>query len=436
MREELNRLSVVEAVAGLRAGHFTSEQLTRDCLACVERLEDKVQAWAWLDPAQTLEKARQADRHQRAGQHLGVLHGLPIGIKDIFDTRGIPTRMGSVIFSDHVPTTTADAVMHLEKAGAFVFGKTVTAELAYFSPGKTRNPWNPAHTPGGSSMGSAAAVAAHMVPAAIGTQTNGSVIRPAAFCGVVGFKPSAGLISCMGALEFSRTLDQVGVFARSVEDAAVIAGGLLDSGFVLKPLFQPPRLAAVRTPVWARAEPAQQQQFQRDIEILRQSGVGVEEVELPILFLRAHDVHRTIMAHEGARSFADLQKMHRAQLSNELNQLIDEGKTISESSYHAALESRTRLAGALNDFLRDYDALVTPPARGEAPATLTNTGDPVFCTLWTLCGAPAITIPSGLGPQGLPLGLQIVGALHEDAGLLTVAQWCAEKIRFTHGIPA
>ena len=426
---------MTEAVVGLRAGRFTCEQLTRDCLACIERLEDKVQAWAWLDPAQALEKARQADRHQRAGQHLGALHGLPIGIKDVFDTRGIFTRLGSTVFTDRVPDKSAQAVAQLEKAGAFVLGKTVTAELAYYSPGKTRNPWNPAHTPGGSSMGSAAAVAAYMVPAAIGTQTNGSVIRPAAFCGVVGFKPSAGLISCTGILEFSRTLDQVGVFARSVEDAALVAGGLLDTGFDLKPLFQPPRLAAVRTSVWARAESAQQQQFQRDIEILRQSGAGVEEVELPVLFLRAHDVHRTIMMYEGARALAALQTEHRGQLSNELNGLIDEGNTIPEPSYHAALESRARLAGALSDFLRDYDAIVTPPARGEAPATLANTGDPVFCTLWTMCGAPAITVPSGLGPQGLPLGLQIVGALHEDARLLTVAQWCAGKIRFTHGIP-
>lgn len=350
-----------------------------------------------------------------------------------------------------MPSMSARVMRRLDEVGAVMLGKTVTAELAYYAPGKTRNPWNLAYTPGGSSSGSAAAVAARFVPAALGTQTNGSVIRPAAFCGVIGYKPSAGLISRAGVLKFSHTLDQVGVFARNVPDVAVVASALMGyaqddpdslSDFAQVPreldprlLFQPPRLAAVRTPAWTLADTDQQENFTQSIAVLRRAGASIETVTLPDTFVQAHDIHRTIMHYEGARAFAHLQAQHRELLSAEINHLIDDGLQIPESAYHAALESHTRLRGELGEFMHRYDALLTPPARGEAPATLTHTGDPVFCTIWTLCGAPAITLPSGLGAHGLPLGLQLVGGYLQDARLLQVAQWCNVQLGFRHQPP-
>ena len=450
MQDALHHLGVKEILDGLREGRFTSEELVRQCLARIAKLDPKIEAWIWLDSGQALENARTRDRQLQAGKP-GGLAGVPLGIKDIIDIRGVPTRMGSPIFDDYIPSISARAVRRLEEAGAVMLGKTVTAELAYLAPGKTRNPWNPAHTPGGSSSGSAAAVAARFVPAALGTQTNGSVIRPAAYCGIVGYKPSAGLISRSGILKFSQTLDQVGVFARGVADAAVVASAVIGhtpddpdslSDFALvpqdldpKPMFQPPRLAALRSPVWQLAESDQQENFSQSVATLRRAGALVEPVVLPDAFARAHDVHRTIMQYEGARSFAALQAQHRDRLSAEINRLIDEGKTISESIYHAALETRTRLQGELTEILRRYDVFLTPPAPGEAPATLETTGDPAFCTIWTLCGAPALTIPAGLGKHGMPLGLQLVGEHLQDARLLQVAQWCAEQIGFRHSPP-
>ncbi len=450
MPEALHQLGVKEILHGLREGRFTSEELVRQCLAHIARRDSKIEAWAWLDPDQALERARAADRHRRAGK-TGALPGVPIGIKDIIDVSGVPTRMGSPVFEDYLPALSARVVRRLEEAGAVMLGKTVTAELAYMAPGKTRNPWNPAHTPGGSSSGSAAAVAARFVPAALGTQTNGSVIRPAAYCGVVGYKPSAGLASRAGILKFSQTLDQVGVFARSVADAAVVAGALIGhapddsdglSDFAQvppdldpKPLFQPPRLATVRSPAGHLADNDQQENFNQNIATLRRAGAAVEPVVLSEDFTRAHDVHRTIMQYEGARSFAALQAQQRDRLGADINRLIDEGGTISEAAYHAALESRTQLQGELTALLRRYDVLLTPPARGEAPATLASTGDPAFCTIWTLCGAPALSIPAGLGSHGMPLGLQLVGEYLQDERLLRVAQWCAEQIDFRHSPP-
>ncbi|MHB8536003.1 MAG: amidase [Sulfuricaulis sp.] len=450
MPDALYLLGVKEIIRGLREGRFSGEELARQCLAHIARRNPEIEAWAWLDPDAALEKARAADRRLRAG-HPAALAGVPLGIKDIIDIRGVPTRMGSPVFEDYLPATSAHAVRRLEEAGALMLGKTVTAELAYMTPGKTRNPWNPAHTPGGSSSGSAAAVAARFVPAALGTQTNGSVIRPAAFCGVVGYKPSAGLVSRSGILKFSQTLDQVGVFARGVADAAIVASVLIGhsqddpdslSDFALvprdldpKPLFQPPRLATVRAPAGHLVDNDQQENFNQNIARLRRAGAAVEPVVLSEDFARAHDVHRTIMQYEGARSFAALQAQQRDRLGADINRLIDEGGTISEAAYHAALESRTRLQGELTALLRRYDVLLTPPARGEAPATLASTGDPAFCTIWTLCGAPALSLPAGLGSHGLPLGLQLVGEYLQDERLLRVAQWCAEQIDFRHRPP-
>jgi Asp-tRNA(Asn)/Glu-tRNA(Gln) amidotransferase A subunit family amidase len=356
--------------------------------------------------------------------------------------------MGSPIFDGYVPGRSAALVRRIEAAGAFALGKTVITEFAYFHPGKTRNPWNPAHTPGGSSSGSAAAVAMGFLPGAVGTQTNGSMIRPAAFCGVVGYKPTAGLIPLDGVHPFSPSLDQVGVFGRSVPDAGLLAAVLAGEGRdepaggagrcgptgAVTPLARPPRLAAVRTPVWHLAEPQARTHFLATTAHLRAAGAEIVEQELPAAFEEAHAVHRVIMYGEGSRGFAELQRRERERLSPSLNALVDAGRSISDAELARALERKAQLARELEAFLADVDAIVTPPALGEAPADLTQTGDPAFCTIWSLCGVPAVTIPAGRGSAGLPLGLQIVGPQLQDDHVLAVAHWCDERIGWSRRI--
>jgi Asp-tRNA(Asn)/Glu-tRNA(Gln) amidotransferase A subunit family amidase len=425
-----------EAGKALRDGSLSSEDLTRALLERIAAREDRVQAFQWIDPEHALALARARDERLRQGGPAGVLHGAPVGVKDIIDTQGILTRMGSPIFESNLPSSSAAVVERLEQAGAFVMGKTVTTEFAYYAPGKTRNPWNPAHTPGGSSSGSAAAVAVGFVPAAVGTQTNGSVIRPAAFCGVVGYKPTAGTIPASGVRPFSVSLDQVGVFGRSVPDVALLAA-VLSSGDGsgnggipgdVAAAARPPRLIAVRSPVWDLASAPMQEHFRATVERLRVAGADVLEHELPESFADAHAVHRTIMYGEGAREFESLQRTNRKQLSAVLNQLIDEGLRITDSALIESLGHRRRLKRELGEFLRGYDGIVTPPAPDEAPADLSQTGNPTFCTIWTLCETPAVTIPTGFGPRGLPLGLQIVGPAFADGNLLGVAAWCDERV--------
>lgn len=430
--KNLHTLNLCELTQAIRSGDIACADYTRACLTRISHLEPQVQAWAWIDPERAMACAEQADAQYLSGKPLGPLLGIPVGIKDIFNTAGIPTAMGSPVFAGNIPGESAEAVSRLERAGAFVMGKTVTAEFAFLTPGKTRNPWNPAHTPGGSSSGSAAAVstAADFVPAAIGTQTNGSVIRPAAFCGVVGFKPSQGLISNRGVWPFSPSLDQVGTFTRSVADAALLAAQLVenphDLAAAIAPLNAAPRLAAVRSPVWHLATAAQQRKYADNIAALSKAGALIEEIELPAAFGEAHRVVRTIMLFEAAhgQGFSELRSKHRAALSPLLNDFLDQGEQVSEAAYHEALALQRSLKEELNNFMQRFDAIITPPATGEAPRDLSSTGDASFCTIWSLTGAPAITIPAGLGPQGLPLGLQIVGAHLDDNRLLAVAQWC------------
>jgi Asp-tRNA(Asn)/Glu-tRNA(Gln) amidotransferase A subunit family amidase len=438
-----HRLGLGEAAGQMRSGALSAEDYARALLERARRLEPSLRAFAWLNAEAVLEKARHADRARQAGKSLGFLHGVPAGVKDVIDTQGIPTRHGSVLHEGNVPARSATVVSRFEHEGAYVFGKTVTAEFAYFHPGPTRNPWNPAHTPGGSSMGSAAAVAAGLVPAAIGTQTNGSVIRPAAFCGCVGYKPSQGLISRTGVHPFAQTLDQPGVFTRSVEDAGLFASALIGHDPAdplsrpsapvqeirrVRALYQTPRLGVVRSPAWRLAEPAAQRHFDECVSRLDAAGAFVEAAELGRDFEAAHEAHRTLMYFGGAHTFADLQARHRAQLSEALNRLIDEGRAIDEHRVREARETRTRLIGEFARLAGRFDALVTPATRGEAPATLDSTGDPVFCTIWTLLGVPALTIPAGQGPHGLPLGLQCVSGFLDDARLLSVAQWCERAL--------
>ncbi|MBM4314332.1 MAG: amidase [Deltaproteobacteria bacterium] len=434
MDKPMHTLNLVETVKGIEGRRFTSEQYTRALLARIASLDETILAWARLKPEAAIEAARRSDLRLHSGGAPGPLQGVPLGIKDIFATAGIPTEMGSPAFAGYIPELSARVVERLEAQGAFVMGKTVTTECAFLHPGKTRNPWNPVHTPGGSSSGSAAAVAAGFVPAALGTQTNGSVIRPAAYCGVVGFKPTQGLVPIEGALTFSHTLDQPGLFTRCVEDAAWLVAAL--SGGEAKPsptLLEPsvpPRLAAVKTPVWDQAGDDAKRNFRENIQMLRKEGSVIEEVELPEAFGHAHRAIRTLMSVESAFNLEDLFTNKAPQLSATLRDFMAEGQEVKAPLYLQALRLRSLLQEELERFLDKYDALITPPTTGEAPATLEQTGNPAFCSIWSLCGVPAITIPAGFGPRGMPLGLQMVGRRGGDEPLLSAARWCEGRFSF------
>jgi len=434
---DLHALGLLDALLALREGRITVMDLIEACSRRIAALEPEIRAFEWFEPSRAM-----AEAEERAGGILGdlPLFGIPVGVKDIINTRGIPTRYGTPIFASHVPTTSAAAVRRLEALGGIVMGKTVTTEFAFRHPGKTRNPWNTAHTPGGSSSGSAAAVAAGFVPVAIGTQTLGSVIRPAAFCGVVGYKPTFGAISRTGVHPFSATLDTVGVFARSVDDAAWFAACLMgpDSrdeatlvrgaqhtlAVPLEPIAQPPRLAVVKTAKWPLASEIQQANFNEAVATLKDAGAPVREVPLPRAFEDAWDVVMTIMATDAVKSFALVESRHRVRLSPALTELLDRGHRVTPEQYAKARSKREEYKRWLDGLFDGADAILTVPAPGEAPEGQANTGNASFNSLWTQTGLPAITIPSGRGPHGLPLGLQVVGRYREDQRALQVARWC------------
>jgi Asp-tRNA(Asn)/Glu-tRNA(Gln) amidotransferase A subunit family amidase len=391
--------------------------------AALERaalVEPHVHAFAWLDP----ERAR-ALAAASGGE--GPLAGVPVGLKDVIDTAGVPTECGSALFVGRVPAQSAEVARRLEEAGAILLGKTVTAECAFLHPGPTRNPWDTSRTPGGSSMGSAAAVAAGVVPMAVGTQTNGSVIRPAAYCGVVGFKPSAGFISKEGVLRFSGTLDQMGGFTRTVHDAARLAAAM--AGEPVEHWWAPggwfgaqPRLAVARTAEWEHATPAARERFEADVAALREAGAEIVEPDLPEGLDACVPVHRTIMQYEGAQSLGAQVAAHPDKASETLRRYVEDGARTSGAAYEDALRERERLIAEYREWSADFDAVLTLPAAGEAPGPET-TGDPRFCTRWTFVGAPALTLPTGLGPAGLPLGLQVVGVPGDDRRLIRAASW-------------
>jgi Asp-tRNA(Asn)/Glu-tRNA(Gln) amidotransferase A subunit family amidase len=437
----LGALTLTEAAAHIRDGRMASVELVRDCLARIEEVDGQVQAWAFLDRDHAMRQAEAADRYRRTGQPVGPLHGVPIGIKDVFDTGDMPTELGSPVWAGRTPRQDAAAVARLRADGAVIMGKTVTTEYAYYHPGKTRNPHDPARTPGGSSSGSAAAVASFMVPGAIGSQTNGSVIRPAAFCGVVGFKPTHGLIARTGALLLSQTLDHVGVFTRSVEDAALLAESLVgfdeddtDTRPLARPPFAaiavsepplPPRIAFVKSPVWDQADATTLAAFAELVAAL--DGV-VSEVELSGPFARVVDWHRIVMDVEMAHNLCRDYEKFGDRLSDKLRQLIERGRGHKAVDYAAALAGRDPLNESLEDLFKEFDAILTPAAPGEAPAGM-ETGNPIFNTIWTYLGTPAITLPLLQSPAGLPLGVQLVGRRGNDARLLRTARWLVKHVR-------
>ena len=438
---ELALKGAAEAAQLIREGLVSSEDLVVACLDQIDQLEERLGAWAHLDPDLALEQARQADKDQQAGNQLGPLHGVPVGVKDIIDTKDLPTEDGTVLHSGRQPLHDATVVANLRVAGAIILGKTVTTELAVYSPGKTCNPHDLTRTPGGSSSGSAAAVAAGMVPLAVGTQTNGSVIRPASFCGVYGFKPTYGLISRHGILQQSPPLDQVGVFARSIEDTALLAEALIGydpNDRATQPQVTPalskvqaeeppvePKLAFVKTPVWDQADPSSQEAFQELNDAL---GDSCEEVALPPMFDQAHGQHRLIMEADLARSFAKEYGEGADQLSPILKEMIERGQQVLATEYNDAVAAIDVFQHGFSQIFEWQDAIVTPATAGEAPIGLESTGSPAFCTIWTLCGMPAISMPLLQGKDGMPLGVQLIGPRGDDARLLRTAQWLVNRL--------
>ena len=437
----LFELSATEAISKIRNGEITSEELVHACLNRIEEVDNDIHAWTHLNPDYALEQARELDVRRQGGGPLGPLHGIPIGIKDICDTSTLPTENGTVLDSGRQPNEDCRVVSLLREAGAVVMGKTVTTELAAYGPGKTRNPHNPEHTPGGSSSGSAAAVAAQMVPLAIGTQTNGSVIRPASYCGVVGFKPTHGLIPRTGVLVQSAPLDTVGTFARSIEDIALLTEILVsyDPGDRhTRPRAQPPLietasqeppltpvLAFCRTAFWDQAENEMQEAFAELVEIL---GDDCHEVPLNEPLDHTIEMHGNIMCADLAKNLAGYYERGKDKMTDTLCKMIEFGKNVSAVDYNKAVEGRDFLNSSLNSVFDHYDVIITPAATGEAPFGIDSTGNPVFNTLATYCGTPSITLPLMEGPKGLPLGIQVIAPRYDDARLLRTANWLTLRL--------
>jgi Asp-tRNA(Asn)/Glu-tRNA(Gln) amidotransferase A subunit family amidase len=384
-----------------------------------------VGAWAFLDPDQALAEARARDQAKPAGP----LHGVPIGVKDVMDTADMPTSYGSRAYRGHQPRADAACVALARAAGAVILGKTVTTEFAAMSPGKTRNPVNPAHTPGGSSSGSAAAVADHMVPLAFGTQTAGSIIRPAAFCGVVGYKPSFGTVAIAGTKIFAPSLDTIGGFARHVSDISWFIGALTDRpNLVPSEPASRPRIGLYRTEPWREAEPATIAALEAAAAAFARAGAVIAERGTFAPFATLVRAQQTIMGYEGVRSFA-WERFHRADaIMPRTATLLADGATVSAAAYDEALAMAATARAAVPDFFGDFEVMLVPSAPGEAPPIAT-TGDPVFNRPWTLLHLPCITLPAGFGPTGLPVGVQLVARSGDDVRLLAVARFAETALR-------
>lgn len=432
-------LSVTQAAEAIREGRLTSSALVDACLARIAAREAEVGAWEHLDPDLARAQALEADAQSAAGAAVGPLHGVPLGIKDIFDTAGLPTENGSPVFAGRRPERDAACVAALRTAGAVILGKTVTTELALLTPARTRNPRNLEHTPGGSSAGSAAAVADGMVPGALGSQTAGSIIRPASFCGVIGFKPTLGLIPRSGVLMQSHTLDTVGVYGRSVEDVALLTDcmaafepdeassfrrgrpGLLGTARARPPM--PPRLAFVRTPAWEAAHPDARVAI---LGLVQRLGESAAEIDIPML-AEAIDWQRTVQLAENAHYYGALLDENPGLISPGLTQRLQAGRAVDAQTYLRAITSREPAYRNVTAALKGRSAVITLAALGPAPRGLQSTGDPVMNGVWTYLGMPAISLPL-LTVEGLPVGVQLVGQRHDDARLLRTARWLFEQV--------
>lgn len=441
---DLADLDARSARTRLADGALRAVEYTQACLHRVAAREADIHAWACVDEQLALSQAQMVDRYRQSGHPIGPLHGLTVGVKDIIDTADLPTENGNPLDSGRRPSEDAWLVARLRAAGAVILGKTVTTECAYLAPAKTRNPHNLEHTPGGSSAGSAAAVASGMVPLAIGTQTGGSVIRPASYCGVVGFKPSFGLIPRSGVLRTSRRLDTVGTFSRTIEDAALLADVLIghdprdpDTRPLAAPrlldtaLSEPPvtpQVAFIKTPAWSAIEADCAEGFAELVDAL---GEHCDEVELPGLFNEAAIAHRRIMLAEIAHNLRPYYDHGADRLCPETRAAIEEGRSITAAEYLSALDWRETLYAGLEEIFDRYDAIVTPATPGQAPRGLASTGSATFNVLWSLTGVPAVSLPLLTGASGMPIGVQLVGRRNHDGRLLRTARWLVQTLSTT-----
>jgi Asp-tRNA(Asn)/Glu-tRNA(Gln) amidotransferase A subunit family amidase len=417
------RLTASEAVTRLRSGELTCEALIQACLERA-RAGAEIRAWTWLDPEQALAQARAVDRAGRKG----ALAGVPVGIKDIIDTVDMPTEHGSPIYRGNRPFADAACVALIRAASGVILGKTVTTEFANRHPGPTVHPHNAAHTPGGSSSGSAAAVADFQVPLALGTQTGGSVIRPAAFCGVIGYKPSFGEFSRVGVKMQCHNLDTVGIICRSLEDVALLRGVLLaQSPHVVDRETTAPRIGFCRTPAWEHADRDTHALLERTASVLSGTAATVREVALNPPDILDH--HRRIFEFEASRNYAHEYDVHGDKLSEALREgLLARGRALPLPAYIEALETAEVFRRNLDDLFADLDVLLAPSAVGEAPEGLASTGDARFNAIWTLAWTPCVTLPAGNGPKGLPLGIQLIGPRFRDEALLDAAAWVESRL--------
>jgi Asp-tRNA(Asn)/Glu-tRNA(Gln) amidotransferase A subunit family amidase len=424
---EPHRLPATMLARLIEGGELSAEAVMRSCLDRIKEREPVVRAWVHLDPGQALAAARECDRHGRKG----VLRGVPFGVKDIFDTADMPSGYGSPIYTGCRPSIDASAVALPRAAGAILLGKTVTTEFANRHPGPTANPHNPAYSPGGSSSGSAAAAADFMVPLAIGTQTGGSVIRPAAYCGVVGFKPSYGLFPPAGMHVNTESLDTVGAMARSVEDIALFRAALMAIPYE-KPVMpeRAPRLALCRTPHWDRAQPEGRTVLEAAAARLGAAGAQIVDSELPAECADISEIQNRHSAYEAPRNHASELYRHAALLSDDLlaNGRIAAGRKLSLDDFRTAWRRAERARASAHNWAAGFDAILALPAPGQAPKTLASTGDAIFNGLWTMLHMPCLTLPAGAGPDGLPVGIQLVGRRHDDRRLLDIGLWVEREL--------
>jgi Asp-tRNA(Asn)/Glu-tRNA(Gln) amidotransferase A subunit family amidase len=441
VKPELADLSAFGLREHLASGAIGAVDLTRACLDRIAQREQVVQAWTSLDPEHALAQARALDALRSTGRPIGPLHGLPVGVKDIIDTQDMPTENGTLLDAGRRPEEDAWLVARLRAAGAVILGKTVATECAYLAPGKTHNPHHPDHTPGGSSSGSAAAVASGMTPLALGTQTGGSVIRPASYCGVVGFKPTFGVIPRGGVLRTSRSLDTVGTFGRCVEDVALLADVIAGQDpsdpdtriSAHRQLFQtalsepplPPLFAFVRTPAWEQIDSDCAEGFAELVEAL---GEQCDEIALPTVFEEGTEAHRRIMLAEMAHNLRHYYDRGGERLAPQTRAAVEQGRIITATEYLDSLDWRKILYTGLEEIFERYDAILTPAVAGEAPLGLDTTGSASFNVLWSLTGVPAITLPLLSGTQGLPVGVQLIGPRGDDGRLLRTARWLVQKL--------
>lgn len=427
MGDSLAKLAAREAAALIAEGQLTVAALTEACLARIEAREPAVRAWAYLDPQAALEQARACDTRGP----VGPLYGVPVGVKDIIDTWDMPTEYGSPVYRGHRPAADADCVARVRAAGGVVLGKTITTEFAFRHPfGRTRNPHNPGHTPGGSSSGSAAAVADFMVPLAFGTQTGGSITRPGSYCGVYGYKPTFGTFDSTGIKPLAPGLDTLGHFARNLDDIAWFGAVLSDETPAEIPVWSgaPPRVGLARMYEWSEAEPETVEVVETAATQLENEGALVAEINPPDEFMHLSEVHKTIMNVEALHALAPEREDHADRLSSTLREILAGAAATPTESYDHAVMFARQCRARLEDLFNRHDVLLTASALSEAPTGLESTGSPVFNRVWTLLHVPCMTIPFGQGPNGLPVGIQLVGRLHEDARLFSAAKWIATRL--------